>query len=129
MAGTGGRLKTVGLDDVLSVLADRTRLRLLSLMLEKEICVCYLVEALELPQPTVSRHLAYLRDSGVVDVRREGRWMHYRVASLPSAFLRVVEAAVEAFRKEPQWQHDRERMRCACCSEELVAIAPRPRSL
>ena len=60
-------------------LADRTRLRLLNLMGEDEVCVCYFVEVLQLNQPKISRHLAYLRRAGLVGARREAKWMHYSV--------------------------------------------------
>lgn len=60
-------------------LADETRLRVLALLLEGELCVCELIAALELPQSTVSRHLAYLRNSGWVTDRRQGVWMYYRL--------------------------------------------------
>src|SRR3977135_1733076 len=60
-------------------LADSTRLRLLNLIADREICVCYFVEILGISQPKISRHLAYLRRAGIVAVRREGRWMHYRL--------------------------------------------------
>ena len=57
----------------------RTRLRLLNLIADKEICVCYFVDILGISQPKISRHLAYLRRAGVVTARRQGRWMHYRL--------------------------------------------------
>lgn len=60
-------------------LADETRLRILALLLEGELCVCELIAALELPQSTVSRHLATLRNSGWVTDRRQGVWMYYRL--------------------------------------------------
>ena len=62
-------------------LADRTRLRLLNLMGDDEVCVCFLAAVLEEPQPKISRHLAYLRRAGIVAARREGRWMHYRITA------------------------------------------------
>ncbi len=62
-------------------LADETRLRLLNLMAAGEICVCYLVEILGQPQSKISRHLAYLRQAGIVCARRDGKWMHYRIAT------------------------------------------------
>ncbi len=66
---------------LLKALADPVRLRLLHLLTRRdEVCVCYLHEALELPQPTVSRHLAYLRKAGLVATRKEGLWVHYRLA-------------------------------------------------
>src|ERR1700752_2418595 len=60
-------------------LADRTRLRLLNLLRTDEVCVCFFVEILKTNQPKISRHLAYLRRAGIVGVRREGQWMHYRI--------------------------------------------------
>jgi len=61
-------------------LADETRLRILCLLLEGELCVCDLMAVLQLPQSTVSRHLAYLKNSGWVDDRRCGVWMYYSIA-------------------------------------------------
>ncbi len=61
-------------------LADETRLRILALLVSGELCVCDLLVILQLPQSTVSRHLAYLRNSGLVQDRREGVWMYYRLA-------------------------------------------------
>src|ERR1043166_654195 len=60
-------------------LADKTRLRLLTLIGSDEVCVCFFVEILKTNQPKISRHLAYLRRAGIVDARREGQWMHYRI--------------------------------------------------
>ena len=114
-------------------LADRTRLRLLSLMGEDEICVCFLVEVLKTNQPKISRHLAYLRRAGVVAARREGKWMHYRIVS-PTA-----EHAARIFREVRRWlasdpvlQRDRARMNKICCAPRLpvqLQRAPRPASL
>ena len=85
------------LESAFKALADKTRLRILALLGSNEVCVCHLHDSLGLPQPTVSRHLAYLRRAGLVDVRREGVWMHYQVArSLDPAVQTVVNAAVEA---------------------------------
>ncbi len=61
-------------------LSDETRLRVLALLTAGELCVCDLVAVLELPQSTVSRHLAYLRNAGLVADRRQGVWMFYRFA-------------------------------------------------
>lgn len=61
-------------------LSDDTRLRILGLLLEGELCVCDLVAILDLPQSTISRHLAYLRNSGLVSDSRQGVWMHYSLA-------------------------------------------------
>ena len=69
-----------GLEPLFRALADRTRLRLLNLMRDQEVCVCYFVAVLETSQPKVSRHLAYLRRAGIVSARRQATWMHYRIA-------------------------------------------------
>ena len=75
-------------------LADPTRLRILRLIGESEVCVCYFVEILGDPQPKVSRHLAVLRRAGVVDARRDGKWIHYRLARpADEARARLLDAA------------------------------------
>lgn len=61
-------------------LSDETRLRILCLLLEGELCVCDIMAVLQLPQSTVSRHLAYLKNAGWVDDRRCGVWMYYSIA-------------------------------------------------
>lgn len=60
-------------------LADETRLRILALLTRGELCVCDLMAILDLPQSTVSRHLAYLRNAGLVSDRRQGVWMYYQL--------------------------------------------------
>jgi ArsR family transcriptional regulator len=67
------------LEQLFQALSDRTRIRLLNLMIDGEICVCFFVEVLGEPQPKISRHLAYLRNAGLVGTRREAKWMHYRI--------------------------------------------------
>src|SRR6476659_5848027 len=62
-------------------LADSTRLRIINLIGDQEVCVCFFVEILKTNQPKISRHLAYLRRAGIVASRREGIWMHYRLST------------------------------------------------
>jgi len=96
------------LEDVFKALADKTRLRILALLGSDEVCVCHIHDALGLPQPRVSRHLAYLRRTGLVDVRREGVWMHYQVsASLDPVVQGVVDASVHALTHVPTTNRDR----------------------
>jgi ArsR family transcriptional regulator len=96
------------LEIAFKALADRTRLRILALLGKNEVCVCHIHDSLGLPQPTVSRHLAYLRRSGLVDVRRDGVWMHYQVSkSLDSAVHAVVHAAIDAVMRVPATAQDR----------------------
>jgi ArsR family transcriptional regulator len=96
------------LENVFKALADKTRLRILALLANNEVCVCHIHDSLGLPQPTVSRHLAYLRRSGLVEVRRDGVWMHYRVSrALSPAVLDIVGAVVDALQQVPATSHDR----------------------
>lgn len=96
------------LEDVFKALADKTRLRILALLGNNEVCVCHIHDSLGVPQPTASRHLAYLRRSGLVTVRRDGVWMHYQVSkSLDPVVQNVVKAAVEALGQLPATASDR----------------------
>jgi len=73
--------------NIFKALADETRLRILALLLaQEELCVCDIIAAVKLPQSTVSRHLAYLRKSGLVSDRRSGLWMYYSIAAGNSVF-------------------------------------------
>ena len=96
------------LENLFKALADKTRLRILALLGNNEVCVCHLHDSLGLPQPTVSRHLAYLRRSGLVAVRRDGVWMHYQVSRTLSPVLRgVVAAVLSALQQLPATTQDR----------------------
>ncbi|HEY0322763.1 MAG TPA: metalloregulator ArsR/SmtB family transcription factor [Pyrinomonadaceae bacterium] len=114
-------------------LADRTRLRLLNLMGGDEICVCFLVEGLKMNQPKISRHLAYLRRAGVVAARREGKWMHYRVAEPPDEHAaRIFGEVREWLAQDLEMQRDRARLIKLCCAPQVpvqLKGAPRPVSL
>jgi ArsR family transcriptional regulator len=111
-------------------LGDNTRLRLLNLMGDQEICVCYFVEILAQGQPKISRHLAYLRRAGIVQARREGKWMHYRIVMPPNAgAAQVLRQTLAWLREDRAMQADRARLSKACCSPaKFVALqsAPRP---
>src|SRR5512146_3080555 len=133
------------MERVFTSLADRTRLRLLNLMAEREVCVCFFVGVLDAPQPTVSRHLAYLRRNGMVKARREGKWMHYRVAVHESVFaLKLLADALRWLAEDEDMKRDRERLAIlrqlaeghavrsggrACCSPKRLKTlrrAPQP---
>jgi ArsR family transcriptional regulator len=75
-------------------LSDPTRLRIMGLLLAGEVCVCDIHESLKLSQPKVSRHLSYLRKAGLVETRREGLWIHYRLADASDPFLATIQHAV-----------------------------------
>jgi ArsR family transcriptional regulator len=85
------------LTTVYAALADPTRLRILSLLKDGEVCVCHIHASLGVPQPTASRHLAYLRRAGLVAARRDGIWMHYSLAPQADPVVAsVVGAALHA---------------------------------
>ena len=85
------------LTDVYAALADPTRLRILALLGQDEVCVCHIHASLNVPQPTASRHLGYLRKSGLVAARRDGVWMHYRLAKIENVVVAsIVKAALHA---------------------------------
>ena len=111
-------------------LGDNTRLRLLNLMGDQEICVCYFVEILAQGQPKISRHLAYLRRAGIVEARRDGKWMHYRIVMPPSiGATQVLRQTLAWLGEDRAMQADRARLSKACCSPaKFVTLqgAPRP---
>jgi ArsR family transcriptional regulator, arsenate/arsenite/antimonite-responsive transcriptional repressor len=110
-------------------LGDNTRLRLLNLMREQEVCVCYFVGILGAPQPKISRHLGYLRRAGLVAARREGKWMHYRIAMPPHAgAAQIVRQTLEWLKASKAMQADRARLAGACRAPARYALdrAPRP---
>lgn len=109
-------------------LADRTRLRLINLMGDDEVCVCFFVSVLGTNQPRISRHLAYLRRAGLVEARREGKWMHYRIVapSHPRA-ARIFREVRTWLATDPAMQRDRKRLSRLCCSPKaLVQLGNAP---
>lgn len=118
------------LERLFQAFADRTRLRLLNLMSRGEICVCYFVEILDEPQPKISRHLAYLRRAGLVESRRDGKWVHYRlIRPNDQTSARVLDTVLESLCDDRQMTRDAEALRKVCCAPRLPAAlrdAPRP---
>jgi ArsR family transcriptional regulator len=118
------------IDTLFRALADTTRLRLLNLIAEREICVCYFVEILRISQPKISRHLAYLRRAGLIEARREGKWIHYRLA-MPEdqAAASILREALKHLKQTPEMRKDSSRLSSACCMPqkyELPQAAPQP---
>jgi ArsR family transcriptional regulator, arsenate/arsenite/antimonite-responsive transcriptional repressor len=118
------------LDRLFRALGDPTRLRLLNLMAEQEICVCYFTQVIGAPQPKISRHLAYLRKAGIVSARREGKWMHYKLAA-PSRPLvaAILKSVLDALKQDKKLQRDSQLLNRACCGpRSLVHLlgAPAP---
>jgi ArsR family transcriptional regulator, arsenate/arsenite/antimonite-responsive transcriptional repressor len=122
--------KSFDMERFFQALGDNTRLRLLNLMGDQEICVCYFVEILDQPQPKISRHLAYLRSAGIVAARREGKWMHYRMVMPPNiGAAKVLQQTIAWLSEERAMQADRTRLSKACCSPDKFATlqgAPLP---
>jgi len=101
-------------------LADSTRLRIINLMGDQEVCVCFFVEILKTNQPKISRHLAYLRRAGIVAARREGIWMHYRIATPKDEnAAKVLHEVREWLAKDSLMQQDLTRLQKICCAPEL----------
>ncbi len=127
----GSRENSIAL--LFRALADRTRLRLINLMGEDEVCVCFFVEVLKTNQPKISRHLAYLRRAGVVSARREGKWIHYRIVEPDDPRAANIFREVRAWlANEPAMQSDRTRLKKICCAPKLpvqLQRAPVPASL
>src|SRR5215813_919899 len=122
--------KTYQIENLFQALADRTRLRLINLIGESEVCVCFLTEILKTSQPKISRHLAYLRRAQIVAARREGKWMHYRLTEPPDEHAAHVFREVRASLAEhPELQRDREKLERVCCAAQLpvqLRRAPKP---
>jgi ArsR family transcriptional regulator, arsenate/arsenite/antimonite-responsive transcriptional repressor len=125
--------KNYSMELLFRALADRTRLKLINLMGDDEVCVCFFVEVLKTNQPKISRHLAYLRRAGVVAARREGKWMHYRIVEPPDPraanIFREVRNGLE---NDAAMQQDRSKLAKLCCATRLpvqLQKAPRPARL
>jgi ArsR family transcriptional regulator len=124
-AGESGHARAsasaIGTSALFELLCDSTRRRVLALLLEqREICVCRLVGALDLPQPKVSRHLAAMREAGLLVARRKGTWILYRFdPQVPGWAMRVVGMMGEGARVEPQFAMDSKRLsQLELCGED-----------
>lgn len=125
--------KSCDIELLFKALADRTRLRLISLIGDSEVCVCFIVAILKISQPKISRHLAYLRRAGIVAARREGKWMHYSLAEPPDEHAaRIFREMRASLTEHPEFQRDREKLLQVCCATQLpvqLRRAPRPSGL
>lgn len=117
-------------ENLFLALADKTRLRLLNLMREDEICVCFFTEALGESQPKISRHLSYLRNAGIVAARRDGKWMHYRIEPPENPFAaRVLRDTLHWLAAQTDMRNDYEKLALACRAPNApvtIARAPKP---
>jgi ArsR family transcriptional regulator, arsenate/arsenite/antimonite-responsive transcriptional repressor len=111
----------------LKALSDPTRVRILGLLAGGEVCVCHIHEALDIPQPTASRHLASLRKAGIVDTRREGLWIYYRLAPLADETVRtLVNTVTHCAGHADTVARDRKRLEIqtgCCCVVDSAAPA------
>ncbi len=73
----------------IKALSDEIRLRIVNILYEQELCVCEMVDALKLPQSTISRHLAVLRNAGLVEDKKQGQWVVYRLL-VRNEFIRIL---------------------------------------
>ena len=110
-------------DGVFRAFSDRTRLRILHLLRQGELCVNDLLQVLDVPQPTASRHLAYLRRVRLVAARKHGQWVYYSLAPARSSFHRkLLECLGTCFDEVPEIRRDTSRAAKVlhsggCCSK------------
>src|ERR1019366_1901376 len=115
--------KPFALDLLFRALADQTRLRLLNLIADREICVCYFVQILGISQPKISRHLAYLRRQGIVAARRDGKWMHYRLLVPPDDVAALIlRETLQHLAKRRDLADDLATLGSACCQPEVFQL-------
>jgi len=111
------------LAEFFAALADRTRLRLLNLMGDGEVCVCFFAEALGTNNPKISRHLAYLKRANLVKARRDGKWMHYSLQKPRDPHtLAIFDSLLRTFEDDAEMIRDRETLVNVCCSPALIEI-------
>jgi ArsR family transcriptional regulator len=114
-------------DRMFRAFSDRSRLRMLHLLRDGEMCVGDLVSVLRIEQPRVSRHLAYLRKAGLVTVRKAKMWSYYSLAPAVTPFhKKLLECLACCFQEVPEFRKDRSRAekvreRGGCCPDSTIA--------
>ena len=105
------------LDEFFAALADRTRLRLLNLMRDGEVCVCFFAETLGTNNPKISRHLSYLKRANLVTARRDGKWMHYSLnpPAEPQA-AEMFDSLLKTLESDQEMEADRVNLANVCCA-------------
>ncbi len=106
---------TMHIENLTKALADQTRLRLLLLLTDhREICVCEFTQALELSQPKISRHLAILRETGLLKDKKRGLWVYYHLhPELPQWVIAVLNSLQMGSQQETLYQKDKTRLQNA----------------
>ena len=116
-----------GLEILFKALADPTRLRLIHLLGDDELCVCSCVEVLRTNQPKISRHLAYLRRAGLVAARRDGKWTHYRLTQPSDTQVARIFTELRAkLANDPQMQSDKARLESVMLKHVVNATQQSP---
>lgn len=92
-------------------LSEPLRVRIMVLLTEGELCVCDLTEVLSLPQSTVSRHMGRLKAAGLVDDRREGKWVHYQLARPDDRLVVSLSGYFKSLRYQDPHRHDLSRLK------------------
>lgn len=106
--------------NVIKALADENRARILLALGSRELCVCQIVELLELAPSTVSKHISILKQARLVDSRKQGRWIYYRLADtdVPDEAREAADLGARLLCNDPQIRKDRERL------EQILEIDP-----
>lgn len=120
------------MESLFMALVDKTRLRLLNLMREDEICVCFFTEVLGESQPKISRHLAYLRNAGIVSARRDGKWIHYSIEMPANPFAgQILNDTLKWLESQDRMREDLKKLEIVCCAADVpvtIARAPTPKT-
>lgn len=115
--------KGIDLELFFSALADKTRLRLLNLLREGEVCVCFFAGTLDTNNPKISRHLSYLKRASLVSARRDGKWMHYSLQRpTDEKAAEVFDATMKMLEFDAEMKKDRERLVDFCCSPDAPVL-------
>lgn len=114
--------------ELLTAVAEPTRLRILALLKDGEVCVCHIHESLKIPQPKASRHLAYLRRTRLVSTRREGLWVHYRMAEdLPAPLRQVLDVVLASLASVEEISRDAVRLEARTGRARIARLSARLR--
>lgn len=126
-----GKNILVEMETLFLALADKTRLRLLNLMRRNEVCVCFFTEVLGESQPKISRHLAYLRNAGIVSARRDGKWMNYKIEIPENPYAeQILNDTLKWLEAQDDMREDYNKLAIVCCSIEVpitISRAPTPK--
>lgn len=123
----------VSMQTFFTALADKTRRRILNLIRDQELCVCFFTEVLDVGQPKVSRHLAYLRNAEIVTARRDGKWMYYRIVEPEDLYAaQILHDTLDWPASQERMRADYEKLKLICSSPTApvqIARAPKPNIL